>query len=83
VDKIDSLFLAYGFRHISRSAEAKAKRTTLLKTVERLVTRRHQIVHDGDYMKSGKLRSFDQGKVTGQVQSMERFVTACDEILFP
>lgn len=83
VDKIDSLFLAYGFKHISTSAEAKTKRKTLIKTVERLVRRRHQIVHDGDYMKSGKLRTFDQEKVTREVQSMEKFVTACDEMLFP
>ncbi len=83
VDKIDSLFLAYGLKHISTSAQAKTQRTTLIKTVEGLVRRRHQIVHDGDYMKGGKLRIFDQKKVTREVQSMEKFVTACDEILFP
>ena len=82
VEKIDSLFLAYGFKHISTSAEAKTKRKTVVKTIERLVRRRHQIVHDGDYMKSGKLRTVDQRKVTREVQSMEKFVTACDEILF-
>ena len=83
VDKIDSLFLAYGFEHISTFAQAKAKRKTLIKTVARLVTRRHQIVHDGDYMKSGKLRTFDQKTVTREVEAMEKFVTACDEMLFP
>ena len=83
VDKIDSLFLAYGLKHISTSAQAKTQRTTLIKTVEGLVRRRHQIVHDGDYMKGGKLRIFDQKKVTREVQSMEKFVTACDEVLFP
>lgn len=83
VEKIDGLFLAYGLKHISTSAEAKTKRRTLIKTVERLVRRRHQIVHDGDHMKNGKLRPFDQGRVTREVQAMEKFVAACDEILFP
>ena len=83
VEKIDSLFLAYGYKHISKSAEAKSKNKTLIKTVELLVKRRHQIVHDGDYIKNGKLRTFNQAKVTTGVQSLENFVTACDEILFP
>lgn len=83
VEKIDSLFLAYGYNHISKSAEAKSKIKTLIKTVELLVKRRHQIVHDGDYIKNGKLRTFNQVKVTMGVQSLENFVTACDEILFP
>ncbi len=45
--------------------------------------RRHQIVHDGDYMSKGVLRGFDQGEVTEQAQTVEKFVVACDEMLFP
>lgn len=82
-ERIDDLFLAYGYKNLSGSAEAKTKRKSLLKTVEHLVTRRHQIVHDGDYYKNGKLRTFSQTTTTKEVRALETFVMVCDGILFP
>jgi hypothetical protein len=81
-ERIDDLFLAYGYKNLSRSAEAKTKRKALLKTVTHIVTRRHQIVHDGDYYKNGKLRTFSQYTTNREVRALEAFVMACDEILF-
>ena len=82
-DKIDKLFLVYGYKELCKSAEKKCRRKTLIKTVEKLVRRRHEISHDGDYLKNGKLRKFEQSSITNQVQSMEKLIQTCDEILFP
>ena len=82
-DKIDKLFLVYGYKDLCESAERKCRRKTLIKTVEKLVRRRHEISHGGDYLRNGKLRKFEQTSITGQVQSLEKFIEACDEILFP
>ncbi len=81
--RIDGLFLAYGYKDLSASAEAKTKRKSVLKAVKHLVTRRHQIVHDGDYLKNGKIRKFSQAAATKEIRTLESFVKACDEILFP
>ncbi len=83
MERIDDLFLAYGYENLSSSAEAKTKRKSLIATVEHIVTRRHQIVHDGDYHKNGKLRTFSQNTTTREIRALETFVIACDRILFP
>lgn len=80
--RIDGLFLAYGYKDLSVSAQAKTNRKAVLKTVEHLVTRRHQIVHDGDYLKNGKIRRFSQASASKEIRTLEMFVKACDEILF-
>jgi hypothetical protein len=80
--RIDDLFLAYGYKDLSACAEAKTKRKSVLKTVEHLVSRRHQIVHDGDYLKNGKIRRFTQAAASKEIRTLELFVKACDEILF-
>jgi HEPN superfamily RiboL-PSP-like protein len=81
--RIDDLFLAYGYKDLSVRAQAKTKRKSVLKTVAHLVARRHQIVHDGDYQRNGKLRKFSQSATTKEIRTLESFVKACDEILFP
>ena len=68
-DRIDDLFLAYGYENSPSSAEAKSRRKSLIPTVEHLVTRRHQIVYDGDYHKNGKLRTFSQNTTTREVRA--------------
>ena len=83
IDKIDKLFKAYGFESICKFAEGKTRKRTIITSVKTLVNRRHKIVHDGDYMKSGKLNKFNQRQITRQVKSMEDLVSACDELLFP
>ncbi len=83
VDKINKLFRAYGFKDICKSAEGKCRSTILITSAKKLVKRRHEIVHDGDYMKNGKLKSFNQDQITKQVGCMDKLVYACDEILFP
>lgn len=83
VYNINKLFLAYRLKKICSLAERKCKSTTLIAQVEKLVKRRHEIVHDGDYTKSGKLRVYNQNQITKQVRCMDKLVNACDEILFP
>lgn len=82
-DKIDYLFLAYGYKDLCVHAANKTKRKRLLQDLRHLVERRHQIVHDGDYYKNKKLRRFSQSSTTREIQALEAFVGACDGILFP
>lgn len=80
---INKLFIAYGFKDICKSAEGKCKSNNIITSVKKLVKRRHEIVHNGDYLNNGNLRSFSQSRVNKQVLCMEKFVNACDELLFP
>ena len=81
-EKVDDLFLAYNYKNICNSAANKCGDENVLSALEEFVGRRHQIVHDGDYLKDGQLRGFSQDLMTDQVQSIERFILAFDEILF-
>jgi len=49
--KIDALFGTLGLADLSKHAQNRSKRKTLLSTVDKLVARRHQIVHGGDLNK--------------------------------
>lgn len=80
-NKIDELFKSYGLIGLSENAEKKAKRKNLVTSIEKLVERRHQIVHRGDISPQGKLREIDHKKTYNQVINLVTWVSACDEII--
>lgn len=83
IEIIDKLFLAFGYKGFCKSAEGKSREKDVIHTFEEFVSRRHSIVHEGDYLENGELRAFEQNQITTQVQSLEKFIEACDEIIFP
>lgn len=78
---IDDLFLGYGIKGLCSHAERFAKRKTLLRSVQKLVERRHKIVHEGDMNAHRKLNDIDSTKIKTRIADVVKFVSACDEIL--
>ena len=77
---IDELFLAYGIKDFSNNAQRSVKRKNLIRRVELMVERRHQIVHEGDLNDHGNLREVDSGKIPGQVKDLRLFITAAHDL---
>lgn len=71
---IDELFLAYGLRDFTHHCQRRLKRTTLVASVNRLVERRHCIVHEGDLNSHGRLRPLERGDVVKRMQHLRALV---------
>ena len=78
---IDELFLCFGVGDLCTHAQGRLKRTTILRSVEKLVERRHEIVHEGDVNKHGRLRDIDAAVVKKRIGHLSSFVTSCEELL--
>ena len=81
LDAINALFDAYGIQDLGGNAQAKLKRKRLCREIEVLVQRRHDIAHDGDLDRYGKLRLLKHTWVRNRLRDVQLFVGACDEIL--
>ena len=77
--KIDDLFLAYGFKDFSKNIEKSLNRTTLLRSIEILVHRRHAIVHEGDLNSHNKLKKINLKDTLSRLKKMITFVEKADE----
>lgn len=80
-DVIDQLFLPYRLKNITQNAEAKSGKTSLKKSVEKLIARRHEIVHDGDYNGHGKIKDIDANQIKNRIGHLDILVTNMDVIL--
>lgn len=80
-DVIDEIFLPFRLKSITANAEAKTKRKALKKSIGKLVERRHQIVHAGDYNAHGRIVDIDQDRMAKRIKNLELLVTSMDEII--
>ena len=80
-DVINSLFIAYGIKDLCGNAQKYAKRRNLIKRVEILTDRRHQIVHEGDVNSQGKLNRIVENRVRAQLKDIKVFVDAAHSII--
>lgn len=80
-DVIDQLFLPYRLKNITQNAEAKSGKKLLKRSVENLIARRHEIVHDGDYNRHGKIKDIDANQIKKRIGHLEMLVTNMDAIL--
>lgn len=81
---IDELFKVYNFPSITDIAARKASRgkpDRLLRTIKRLVVRRHRIAHKGDLNSKGKLCEIQPIDTRRRIERLVAFVAAADEIL--
>lgn len=78
---IDELFLALGVKDLSKHAQGMAKKTRLLRSVELLVERRHQIVHDGDMSTHGKLLPIDPKEIIKRQGDLLTYVGQADALI--
>ncbi|NQU68207.1 MAG: hypothetical protein HQ510_09725 [Candidatus Marinimicrobia bacterium] len=80
-DVIDNMFLPYRLYKISSNAERKSGRKQLLTSVEKLIERRHEIAHGGDYNSYGRLRAIEEDGIAKRMKDLELFVVNLDEIV--
>jgi hypothetical protein len=78
---IDELFLCLGIKDLTKHAQAKTKKVHLFTTVQALVDRRNQIVHEGDLNKHGKICSVAPKQAIRQMKALIAFVLAADDII--
>lgn len=81
IEVIDELFLAYGFKSFSEHVQRRARRKTLVASVQRLVRRRHEIVHKGDLNSHGTLQDIEPSAISRRVMHVVKFVSCADEML--
>ena len=78
---IDQLFLPFRLKNFTQNAEAKSGKKLLKTSVEHLISRRHEIVHDGDYNAYGKIKDIDSGVIRKRISQLEILVTCMDQVL--
>lgn len=78
---IDELFLSYHLKDFSENIEKLQNRRTLISSIRNAVTRRHQIVHEGDINSRGKLNSLTLKDIRRKLKDIVVFVAGADEIL--
>lgn len=77
---IDELFQAYGIKGFTKHAIAMTKRKTLWPRIEKLVARRHEIVHESDLNCYGRMQSVDAKLLTRQLADLSLFIHSCDHL---
>jgi hypothetical protein len=77
IGKIDALYATLGISKLSEHSQRRAKRQTLIQSVESFVKRRHQIVHGGDLNRRGNLQPIDM-KFMKKLNDIELFVRSAD-----
>lgn len=77
---IDDLFLQYHIKNITSNAEKKSGRKTLLSSVEKIIARRHSIVHDGDYNEFNRIKSVNMQDLK-RIGDLKLLVDCMDEII--
>ncbi len=78
---IDDLFKSIGIANLTVNAEKKAKKKILRTSVEKLVRRRHVIVHAGDVDSRGNLRALDPYDALKRIDNVKLLVEKADEII--
>lgn len=80
-DVIDQIFKPYRLKKITDNAAKKSGKESIKKSVGKLVERRHQIAHAGDYNSHGRIIDIDEAQIGKRIQHLELLVKNMDEIL--
>lgn len=78
---IDELFLALGVKDLSKHAQGLAKKKRLLRSVEILVERRHQIVHEADVAVNGKRNALPVVEIGRRLKDVFLYVKHADALI--
>ena len=73
--------LPYRLKNLTDNAQKKSSRKSLKSSVEKLILRRHEIVHAGDYNSHGKIRSINEKQISTRIKDLEILVNNMDEII--
>lgn len=80
-DVIDSIFLPYRLKKITDNAAAKTGKASIKTSVGKLIARRHEIAHAGDYNGHGRIVDIDESQIARRIKNLEILVAAIDEII--
>ncbi|PAU72725.1 HEPN domain-containing protein [Vreelandella alkaliphila] len=80
-DVIDQIFKPYRLKNITDNAAKKSGKESIKKSVGKLVERRHQIAHAGDYNGHGRIIEIDEEQIGKRIQHLELLVKNMDEII--
>lgn len=78
-DAVDQLFQAYGLKDFSRHVQSSLGRRNLVRRIEILIARRHDIVHGGDLNRRGKLRPIQPTDIGKRIVDLMVFIGKADE----
>lgn len=78
---IDQIFKPYRLKEITTNAAAKSGKPSIKKSVGKLIERRHQIAHSGDYNSHGRIVDIDEEQIGKRIGHLEELVTCMDEII--
>jgi hypothetical protein len=78
---IDELFLCFGYKDFSHNVQKRTHRKRMLRTIEILIERRHDIVHDGDVDSRGRLKPLDIKQTHRRLKELARFVWYSERII--
>lgn len=79
--KINDLYAYYGLPKLSDNALQKCDRKTVGSKIQKMLNRRHKIVHEADYDGKHKLTVLNANEVRGWRKATEAFVDSVEEIL--
>lgn len=79
---IDDLFRLYHLNCITKCAAKKSGKNpeVLIKSVEKLIGRRHSIVHDGDYNEHSRITAVSESDIK-KIRSLEILVSNMEDII--
>ncbi len=77
---IDELFLQFHIKKITENAAQRSGRKTLLGSVEKIIQRRHCIVHDGDYNEYNRIKNVTVTDLK-RIDDLAILVSNMDEII--
>ncbi len=80
-DAIDKLFKCVGLQTLSAQVEKEANRSTLKRSCEIIVARRHAIAHQGDLNKHGNLTRFSYKDAKKRLADLKLFVDTANTIV--
>jgi hypothetical protein len=80
-DVIDKLFLPYRLNKITDNAQKMSGRKSLKSSVQKLISRRHEIVHAGDYNSHGKINNINEKQIETRIKDLEMLVNNIDTII--
>lgn len=76
---IDKLYKALGYeKPITYLAQQRSRRKSLLKSLDKLIERRHKIVHAGDYNQHGRLNEIHYSRLVRKIIEVRKLVQCVD-----
>ncbi len=79
--EIDKLFKCVGLQTLSAMVETKTTRTTLKRSCEIIIARRHAIAHQGDLNKHGNLTKLSYKDSQKRLNDLKLFVDTANQIV--